>query len=200
VSSFKVILFDWDGTVIDSLSIKVGNAGRLFEKRFGIGSDGFQKVYRNYSGIPRRQLFDKVLKEFGFPPLLEDEFQDLSAAFTEMNRQSLTLGAIPGVIPPDTRPALEMLGRLGCELYVSSSAAREELTSIASALCLDGYFREILGSTPGFGKGAEHVHYVQGKEQVTLEEMLFVGDDISDLELARQAGIAAVGRAGTHSA
>jgi len=57
-----IIVFDWDGTLIESLPLKIRNAGRLFEETFGVPRAGIEAAYRVHSGIPRRQLLDRGVR------------------------------------------------------------------------------------------------------------------------------------------
>src|SRR3989337_1827326 len=119
----RAILFDWDGTLVNSLEVKIKNAGTLFQKVF-----------------------------------------DLS---------------LPGLIPAATPSVLKTLQEKGCFLFISSSAATEELKEIAGSLGLSKYFLEaggeIMGSYPGFNKGKDHVNHVCQKYGLAREELLFVG-------------------------
>jgi mannose-1-phosphate guanylyltransferase len=60
-----IVLFDWDGTLIDSLDLKIRNAGALFERALGIPHDKVEVVYRQHSGLPRRQVFRAICQENG---------------------------------------------------------------------------------------------------------------------------------------
>ena len=79
-----IVLFDWDGTLIDSLPAKVRNAGRLFEQEFGLSPEAVALAYRRVSGIPRKQLFASICADNGLPPLDDNAYQQLSQRFTEM--------------------------------------------------------------------------------------------------------------------
>ena len=53
-----IVLFDWDGTLINSLEIKIRNASMVFHEILGANPEKIGEAYRHYSGIPRRQLFE----------------------------------------------------------------------------------------------------------------------------------------------
>ncbi|HZD56304.1 MAG TPA: hypothetical protein VE136_06260, partial [Anaerolineales bacterium] len=73
-----VLLFDWDGTLINSLDIKVRNAGLLFAETFDLDPAGVEAAYRRHSGIPRQQLFDAICVDNGLSPLTGEIFMPLS--------------------------------------------------------------------------------------------------------------------------
>ncbi len=196
LKSVKVILFDWDGTLIDSLSIKAQNAGQLFAQTWGLSPESVAQSYRRHSGIPRRQLFDAILSDHRLPPLGDEQFVELSRQFSLLNLRALCDGEI---LRAETRDTLRRLAEQGLRLYVSSSAEAAEIEQIAQNLGIRRYFQEILGSKGKFTKGKPHVDYILQKEQVTKQEVAFVGDDLADIRLGRQAGVITIGKSGTQS-
>lgn len=194
MKSVKVILFDWDGTLIDSLSVKAQNAGRLFAQVCGLSPESVSQAYRRHSGIPRRQLFDAILFDHGLPALDEARFSELSQQFSALNLQALS-GA--QILRRQTKQTLSKLVEADLRLYISSSAEKAEIEQIAQNLAIRRYFQEILGSKGEFTKGKPHVAYVVQKEAITVQEVAFVGDDLADIRLGHQAGVLTIGKAGT---
>jgi phosphoglycolate phosphatase-like HAD superfamily hydrolase len=88
---------------------------------------------------------------------------------------------------------------MGCLLFVSTSAAQDEMQPLAELFGVAGFTMELLGSRPGFSKGPEHVAYIQLKYDLLPGHMAMVGDDKNDLVLAHAAGIFAVGITGTEN-
>jgi phosphoglycolate phosphatase-like HAD superfamily hydrolase len=200
----RAVLFDWDGTLVDSMEVKIRNAGNLFQLVFHLPSGQVEEAYRLHSGVPRRELFDAILKQLGHPALEEEAYRSLSNSFSDMNRASLRDPDLPGLVPPATYQVLENLLQAGCRLFVSSSADSLEVRDIAEAHGLADYFTrsggEMLGSYPGFSKGSQHVKFVLNKFMLSLNEMIFVGDDPADIQLGRSAGVYTVARVGTLTA
>lgn len=196
VKTVRVILFDWDGTLIDSLAIKAHNAGHLFAQIWGLSSISVTQSYRRHSGIPRRQLFDAILSDHGLSPLEDERFVELSQRFSALNLEALSDRQI---LRSDTRETLQKLVEASLRLYISSSAEAAEIEQVAHNLGIRGYFQEILGSKDTFAKGKPHVEYVLRKEKITAHEAAFVGDDLADIRLGRQAGVFTIGKAGTQS-
>jgi phosphoglycolate phosphatase-like HAD superfamily hydrolase len=194
-----IVLFDWDGTLIDSLELKVHNAGVLFEQALHIPRIGVEAAYRQHSGIPRRQLFDAICRDSGLPALEDEKYEQLSERFSAANCAALCDPQTPGLVPPGTWQALERLRYQGVSLYVSSSAEAAEIRAIAAGLGLEKFFKEILGSTPGFAKGRQHVDYVLRKEAAAREQVLFVGDDPADIRIGKQAGVRTIAKTGTNT-
>jgi phosphoglycolate phosphatase-like HAD superfamily hydrolase len=195
-----IILFDWDGTLIDSLPTKVRNAGRLFQQELGIAPEDVALAYRRVSGIPRKQLFASICADNALAPLDDEAYQRLSQRFTEMNLASLTDPGAKGVVAQETFDTLRLLQASGYPMYVSSSADPHEIRKGANALGLDGFFTEIMGSLPGFGKGTQHVAHVLQSQSARRDQLVFVGDEPADISLGRLAGVRTVAKLGTCSA
>jgi len=186
--------------LINSLEIKISNAASIFHEILGLPQEKVAAAYRRHSGIPRQQLFTAICAENNHPPLDTLQYQSLSQRFSELNLTALTNPRTPGLVPEDTKVALPVLRDLGHPMYVSSSAISEELHVIARAHGLEVYFQQILGSAPGFNKGIEHVEYVCRLQHASLDQILFIGDEPTDIMLGHQAGIRVIAKTGTYPA
>ena len=83
--SIRVVMFDWDGTLICSLEWKIHNGGILFSEVFGVPALDVEAAYRLHSGIPRRELFAAICKEVDLPALDQEQYSMMSTRFSEMN-------------------------------------------------------------------------------------------------------------------
>jgi phosphoglycolate phosphatase-like HAD superfamily hydrolase len=200
VTHSYILLFDWDGTLINSLEIKISHAGKIFHEILGLPQENVAAAYRRHSGIPRQQLFAAICTENNHPPLDALQYQSLSQRFSELNLTTLTNPQTPGLVPEDTKTVLPVLRDLGHPMYVSSSAISEELHQIARAHGIDVYFQQILGSAPSFNKGVEHIEYVRGLQDAGLDQILFIGDEPTDIMLGHQAGVRVIAKTGTYPA
>lgn len=192
---FKAYLLDWDGTLIHSLPLKIENAARLFESRYGVSFEAVKASYARHSGIPRRDLFDRIAQDCLGRTLDDDEFPELSAAFSEGNREILLE---QGRLRPGTLPALEGLSKAGRLLFISTSAAQEEMEPLARHFGVAPYCNGLFGSRPGFEKGPDHAAFVKKTYDLKRKDMAGVGDDANDIHLFHKAGLTAIGITGTH--
>jgi len=187
------ILFDWDGTLVNSLNLKVENAGVLFNDRFGYSVESIERAYRIHSGVPRRTLFDAILMEVGNRKLNNSEYADLSNAFTELNLSNLSTDYLFS----DTIETLDYLRGCGIRLFVSSSAIPEDVIASAAQLGISDKFVEVLGSFEGFGKGIEHVSYVCEKYKLNKGKIIMIGDESADIFLAKSAEVYSIAKVGS---
>lgn len=66
----RVFIFDWDGTILDSMHVKSGNFGRAFCAALHCGQDDLlaKEVVKQYlalSGRPRKQIFLQIVNNLG---------------------------------------------------------------------------------------------------------------------------------------
>jgi phosphoglycolate phosphatase-like HAD superfamily hydrolase len=190
----RAILFDWDGTLMNTLDIKARNAGRAFQGVLESCPEQVESAYRRHSGRPRRELFDAIAADVHGGPLDEGIYRVLNDAFSKLNGST----AGPDRVFPDVPPALCRLRGMGFALGISSSVPTRELRAAVSTAGLEALFDFVLGSEPGCGKGRGHVEWIRRQNGWKAGDLCFVGDDVADIQLAREAGIPVVARVGTH--
>ncbi len=182
-SEKRALVFDWDGTLLDSSHYKRAGFIQLFQE-LGADAEKAGELHEKYSGIPRKELFSRIYEELFSKPLSDVHFQKLSQLYSELN---LKAGETAHLFP-EVRTTLESL-RGKYQLFVSSSSTPEELGNMVRSQNLHALFTEVLGSRPGFSKGPEHFSYLCTKYGYTKSQYLFVGNDVQDRRLAEKAGV-----------
>jgi phosphoglycolate phosphatase-like HAD superfamily hydrolase len=178
------MVFDWDGTIADTMGYKRTNFIDLLAPFAPEKRDEIRDFHITNSGLPRRFLIIKTLEHICEQTPNSAEVEALSTNYTLMNLKS-SINAKPFV------DALEFI-QLNSEkflLFVSSSSDPEELTTVVAKMKMSHYFKEILGSRPGFSKGGEHFEFIQKKYDLDKNNIVFFGDDSKDLELGVNAQI-----------
>ena len=193
---FKALIIDWDGTLIDSLPLKIENAAALFCERFGLDGADVAESYTRHSGVPRRVLFDRISFDCRGCILSDAEFDALSSAFTDQNNRRI---AAEGDLRPGTISTLSRLRDLGVLLYISTAAAQEEIDLLARHFGLVQVCNGIFGSRPSFSKGPDHANEVIERHDLRRRDVAGIGDDTADMELFRASRIFPMGITGTRS-
>ena len=189
----ETLIFDWDGTLVNSLDMKIENAGELFNNFFGYSSELVEKAYRQHSGVHRRILFDAISNSVGNRDLTDLEYFEISCAFTELNLFNLNKTHLFR----DTVSTLDYLNTCGLNLFVSSSATPEDVVASAEHLGIYDKFVNVFGSVNGFGKGQEHISYILNKYDLNRENIVMVGDERADVMLAKMANVYSVAKRGS---
>ena len=173
----KLLLFDFDGVLVDSLDV--------YEKTV---TDCLIKI--NQPLTRGREEFLELF-EGNFYESLVKKGVDLDA-FLKASVDILAQVNFKDIKPMDAVvPVVRELQKNHCLIVVSSN----DSASIKEALELfhyDGYFREILGSDFMFSK-KEKIIYATKKYQVRPRNIYYIGDTTGDIKEGREAGVKTVG-------
>jgi phosphoglycolate phosphatase-like HAD superfamily hydrolase len=175
----KAIIFDWDGTLLNSMPYKRSNFILLME-RFGINQEQALSYHLECSGIPRKELFTQALKKIVNKEISDKEYDLLSDEYTQLNIREAKHASIFS----DALAVIPELHKRKYQLFISSSSAPNELKTVVASLKFDHYFSEVMGSEHLSNKGPEHMKHICRKYQLEKNETLFIGDDEKDSYLA----------------
>jgi HAD superfamily hydrolase (TIGR01549 family) len=175
-----VIVFDFDGVILDSVEIKTRTFGELF-KDFGPEAVKYVKDYhRRHGGVSRyvkfRHYYDKLLGR----DITPEEMDEMDRRFNEIALEQLSESPLlPGV-----RQFLEY-GFEHWPMYVASGAPEKELTYLLELFAIKDYFKGIYGSPP---PKSENLATIIGRENADPGKVLMVGDSSTDLQAAEANG------------
>ena len=191
---FKIIIFDFDGTLINSMPVKYENFSSTLTKEI-MNSDSryedsfnlkiiVKEKYIELSGMPRKRIFGEILNYLKIP-LTQVNYEKFNSNLSELNQKTIDNNSIF----PDAMNILNYCNEKNLPVFISSSVPQKELTYLAGTI-LDKYeIKEIMGSDQGFSKGKDHIQYLIGKYHYTKKDILFVGDNNSDYVLGTDAGV-----------
>jgi phosphoglycolate phosphatase-like HAD superfamily hydrolase len=182
---FKVIILDFDGTIVESVGIKDAAFEELF-KAFPEHLNAIMEYHLSHNATVRFEKFEFIYENiFRLPysknirECLSQEFSDL--VFEKIVRCSFVLGA---------KEFLDYFwGKV--PLYLASASPAEELIKIIEARDIKKYFQDVY-AIPWVK--TDVVGDILKREDVSLEEAVFIGDAFEDLEAARLTGISFIGR------
>jgi len=184
--SYDTIVFDFDGVLAESVSVKTDAFVRLYEE---YGPDVVDKVVEHHlthGGISRFEKFRVYHGEFLGQPLTDDEVTDLSRRFSELVED--------GVINSDwVAGAGEVLDRhLGhVPMYVVSGTPDEEIKRIIIRRGMENYFVSVHGSPQD--KRA-YLQAILRQSGIAPGRLLMIGDALDDYTSACDVGAAFLGR------
>jgi phosphoglycolate phosphatase-like HAD superfamily hydrolase len=182
---FKIIIFDFDGVILESMDIKT-NALRDLFKDYPEHLDDIVKYHIKNGGVSRYKKFLYIYKDILKRPLNEDTLNELGERFSHLVLQQISsCPLVPGV-----QAFLEEYSKR-IAFFIASGTPEGELNFLVKRRGLSGYFKGIYG-TPALK--SEIIEHIIGAEGVRREEAIFVGDAISDYEDAKKAGIPFVAR------
>jgi phosphoglycolate phosphatase len=173
------VLFDWDGTLVDSAEASYRCYVRLFDS-FGIG-------------------FDRARFERTYSPNWQRTYEAVGLArelWPEADRRWLEhYCAEQSHLVPGAREALARLEDAGIAQGVVTSGDRSRVSRELAALEVESYFRTVVygGDTPERKPHPEALLLALARMAVTPDRAAYVGDSPEDVEMARAAGVRAVG-------
>jgi phosphoglycolate phosphatase-like HAD superfamily hydrolase len=180
-----LIIFDFDGVVLESADIKTRAFARLFADQ-PEHVDAIVDLHLRLAGVSRYEKFRLIYEEILERPLRKREMRRLGEDFSEIALEEiLDCPFVPG--------AREFLERHheAKGLYVASGTPEEELRHIVSERGLDPFFRGVYG-TPALK--ADIALRILDETGAEAHEAVFIGDAGTDLEGARGAGVGFIGR------
>jgi len=172
----KLLLFDFDGVVVDSLDVYEGTVTRCLNK---IG----QPIMKS------RADFLELFEDNFYTSLVRKgvDLTDFMNASTDILAQ-VNYGEIK--LFYDLIPVLAKL-KVANILAIISSSNSQDINLIMTRFHLNGYFRDILGSDVNFSKKEKILHAVD-KFGTGKENTYYIGDTTGDIKEAKAVGIKTV--------
>lgn len=177
----RAVVFDFDGVILESADVKTDAFVELYAAH---GVEVVERVREHHLanlGISRFKKFAWIADNVLCKPLLDGESEALGERFSELAFAKVL--ACPFV--PGARETLEALvGRL--PMFVASGTPQGELDLIVERREIVSHFRAVHGSP------TEKTHVVRqlmAREHLAANEVLFVGDGMSDYNAAREVGV-----------
>ena len=179
----RAVLFDWDGTLVDSAETSFRAYVSLF-RQLGIAFDR-EQYRRTYS-----PNWHRTYEALG---LLRERWDDADALWLRFYAQERN-ALLPGV--PE---ALGRLRHAGHAQGIVSSGERSRVTQEMRDLEVHHFFEVAVcgGDTENRKPHPDPLLLALGRMGLRPQEAAYVGDSPEDVEMARSAGVFAVGVPGT---
>ena len=173
----QAIFLDFDGIIVESVNIKTEAFRQLFSKYPDYTDEIVGHHLRNNAlsrYVKFRYIFTNILNLPYNEKIEEDLDNQLSAIVFERV-----------VSCPYVTGSLEFLRYFSGKIpmFLISATPKHELVRILSARNLTGYFVEICGAP---GKKIDQITAILEKYQYSRENVVYVGDMIEDLRIARE--------------
>ncbi len=184
VTPFKAVLFDWDGTLVDSAESTYRTYVRLFAG-YGIPFD--REIYaRTYS-----PAWHNTFRQLG---LAEERWDEADAKWLEYFAEETT-----GLIA-DATDALERLSRSGLVCGIVTSGTRSRIERELVDLGVHHHFAHVVCGNDGHRKKPhpEALSVCLDRLGVAPDEAAYVGDTAEDVMMARAASVFSVGVCGPY--
>ncbi|NQU57627.1 MAG: HAD family hydrolase [Rhodospirillales bacterium] len=182
---FKTIAFDFDGVILESVAIKKDAMAALFADH-PQHLDAIISIFERYGGISRYIKFDMIFRDILKTPLGPADRDAMGQKYSALVVDKVL--ACPFV--PGAREFLEAHYQ-STPLFVISGTPDAELKQIVSERGLAPYFQGVFGSSRS---KPDIIRSLLADQSHGAEEMVFIGDAMTDFEAARETGVPFVGR------
>jgi phosphoglycolate phosphatase len=171
---YRLVLWDFDGTLADTLASSL-------------------------------RLYNELAERHGFHPVTDPHAARGLTPFEFLRRHGIPLAKAPALVRamrlahrgqmastrlfPGIRPVVEAIVRGGGRAGILSSNSRENILGCLQANEAEGLFDPMVGYSRLLGK-ARPIRRVLRAAGLAGREVLYVGDEVRDIEAARTAGVA----------
>jgi phosphoglycolate phosphatase-like HAD superfamily hydrolase len=176
-------LFDFDGTLVDTMEGYADIAGRLIHEYFpSIDFHRARSLYIQTSGIPFVQQIELIRPNDPLNKKIVKDFEDQKIE-----------GFFASHVPDDARSALRALREKGFLAGVSSGNYPDLLDQYIEREKVE--FDIVMGydHTAGFEKGKPHFDFFSEKFGLTYDDITFVGDSLKDADKGYLNGVQFIG-------
>lgn len=182
ISPVKVILWDFDGVIIDSMPIR-DQGFRQVLKNFPLAKvDKLLNYHRANGGLSRYAKFRYFYEQILNQPMTEKQIATLAANFSVIMQQALTDKKL--LISDSLTFIKKHYQRIA--MYIVSGSDQTELRLLCGQLGIDQYFSGLYGSPI---PKTQLVKKIIDQSPGPIESIVLVGDAINDYEAAKENGI-----------
>lgn len=181
----KAFLFDFDGTLVDTMGGFADIAGKVIHQHHPeISFEEARRRYLETSGVPFFQQLEII-----FPN--HPKNSESARIFEETKKE----GFFNQHFTDDVRYTITELRNRGFIVGVCSNNFQELIDRFIEREGLA--FDVVLGYREGFEKGKAHFEYVMQNFNLSCDELVFVGDSLKDADKARTNGLRFIAICGT---
>lgn len=184
----SLLVFDLDGTLLDSMGGLAACAVHVLTEHYDISQLDAHRAYLTTSGIP---FFAQL--ELLYPN--DPRNSKANIEFTALKKKSYTSWQFfDGVIE-----ALTLLRKRGYVIAVSSNSENTLVQKLVARPVIAPLVNCALGWRPNFVKGPLHFNNLASRFNVSLNDIVFIGDSVWDAKLAAQSSVSFIAKIGTLS-
>ncbi len=179
---YKHIIWDWNGTLIDDVSMCVRVVGKLMARR-GLGPLTVEH-YQQEVDFPIVDFYQRLGFDF-----TKESYEDLAGVYIEAY-----LAGLPGCnLRPGAVETLRKIQQAGLSQSVLSAYNHDLLVQAVESFGLTRYFSELVGLDDFYAHSkVDNGKKWIGQSNFSREEILFVGDMLHDFDVASQMGVEVV--------
>lgn len=189
---YKLAIFDFDGTLVDSTP-GIVDVMKIVVEEYGFSPKTMEE-WQHLVGVPLPKQMEIIL-----PKEKESFHLEVANRYREIY-DTMAIEICPPF--PHLLPMLETLAEKGITVTIASSKRRNLVEIVLDHHQISAHFKMVVGAqdVTNHKPHPESVHQTVEKLGIELAETIVIGDSIFDLDMARNAGADAIGvTSGIHS-
>ena len=178
VKTYKHIIWDWNGTLLDDVSVVIDAMNNLLEKR-NLPLLDIEK-YKEIFTFPVIDYYARLGFDFSVEP-----FEKLAAEFISLfNSDNYRFRLHDGV-----EKVLDFINNMGMSQSILSASQEPGLIEDVGRLNITGYFVAIAGLNNHYANSkVERAKELLAELGLKPEEVLLIGDTVHDYEVSKEIG------------
>jgi len=182
-SNFKLILWDFDGVIIESNSVREKGFREVLKQYPTEQVEELMDFHNANGGWSRYVKFRYFFEEIRKEPITEEHVNELAGQFSSIMKGLLVN---PELLIAEIVTYIADMYNSGKEMHIVSGSDGNELRGLCSALKIDHYFKSINGSpTPK----TQLVNDILEASTLKGTDFCLIGDAKNDYDAAKDNGI-----------
>lgn len=177
----KAIIFDFDGTIANTMPFLTELAVRLMTETYDISKNEAKKKYLETTGLAFANQIELI-----FPN--HPNNHEVATTFESRKLE----GIFAHSIFSEVIPTLKYFKNKGIKTFICSSTKQEIITKYARLNKIDDLVDGLFGYKSDFRKGAQ-IDFVLQHYKLQPNEVLFVGDSLKDYDFANDKKVGFIG-------
>jgi HAD superfamily hydrolase (TIGR01549 family) len=182
VKKIKAVIFDFDGTIADTLPFTFEKIVQL-SKKYRIKKEKDELIEKISQLTPQELIKEFKISWFKVPFILWEIKQSQKALFKEIDKIKI----FPGI-----KTLLKELKKKGIKIYIYSSNFKKNIVKFLEKEKINQYFENVYVGRNLLGKDKDLLNILK-KEGLKNDEVYYVADEIRDVLACQKVKIKMIG-------
>ncbi|MBW1861347.1 MAG: HAD hydrolase-like protein [Deltaproteobacteria bacterium] len=181
INRTEAIIFDFDGTVADTMPFLTELAVNLITENYDISKEEAKRRYLETTGLDFASQLESIFSNHPNNQRVASDFE----------KRKLE-GIFNNPVFPDVISTLKYFGNKKIKTFICSSTKQKIITKYSRLNKIDTLIGKFFGYEPNFKKG-EQIDYILQHYELQPEKVVFVADSLRDCDFAKEKKINFVG-------
>lgn len=177
-NSKKIIIFDFDGVILNSNYVKTKTFYNLFKSYGKKIANNAVKYHLNYMGVPRQKKFKYIYKNFLKKKISKKILDNLDFEFRKKSLKKIYQLNV-------SKPLNNFIRKnyRNYNLYISTGAPKNEIVDLLKRKKIFKKFKKVYGPPT---KKYQHINLIRKSKK---GDIIFIGDSLEDYRAAKKSKI-----------